>query len=161
MSYAFRPWILLTSPAISFIFAFSKSLAALVIHRDPTDHVQKVALLGRDDVVVCFPAHPASNVGQFRIELTGLVCLELPGNVGFRTVSVPSAGKSGWPGSANRSLPSTSMIGWELPVSRKPSPTATALYNSAVTIQCGLRMRRITAPDNLSLHDRVWTCSAP
>src|SRR5437016_2749200 len=36
--------------------------------------------------------------------------------VGFRTVSVPSAGKSGWPGNAKRSLPSTSMIGWVVPV---------------------------------------------
>ena len=53
-------------------------LAGLVVHGDPTHDVDQVALLGRNDVVVGLPAHPASDVGKLGGKFSGFVGGEQP-----------------------------------------------------------------------------------
>ena len=61
-----------------FDFRVLKRLAALVVHRDPADKIEQIAVLRRDDVVIGFPTHPAGDVGQFGVELARLVAVQLP-----------------------------------------------------------------------------------
>ena len=49
-----------------------KRLAALVVHRDPADEIEQVAVLRRDDVVIGFPSHPAGHVREFGVEFCRL-----------------------------------------------------------------------------------------
>ncbi len=59
-----------------------KRLAALVAHGDPAHHVEKIGLafrvVGDHQVVVGLPAHAAGDVGDFGVELAGIVGLEKP-----------------------------------------------------------------------------------
>ena len=59
-----------------------KSLAAVIVHGDPSHHVEQVKLGGgfiRDHhVVVGVPVHPTAHIGKLGIKLSGFVGFEQP-----------------------------------------------------------------------------------
>ena len=60
-----------------------KGRAAGVFHGDPTDEVDHVLGLGRDNVVARFPRQPAGDVGQLGVELRGGGRVQFPGKRGL------------------------------------------------------------------------------
>ncbi len=56
----------------------AKSLAALIVERDPTDEFKNAGFWWRDDVITGLPIHAAGYVAEFRGRRTGLIAKKVP-----------------------------------------------------------------------------------